>query len=550
MIFSRILPCLLTVCFLPPLAARATSEESPHLTKKGTATQLIVQGQPFLVLAGEVYNSSTSSLEYSRPIWPRLAAMHLNTVLAPISWEQLEPAEGTFDFTLVDGLINQARENKLRLVLLWFGTWKNMVSSYAPEWFRADPQRFPLVVDKAGNRLPVPSPFSVAGQAADARAFGALMKHLRTVDERQQTVIMVQVENEVGLPDSLRDCSAAAQAAFAAPVPAELAAFLHDHPDQLTRELRAVWETAGARTSGSWAEVFGDGPAASELFMAWHYARYINAVAGAGRAQYSLPLFVNAAIGRKDGKIGSYPGGGPLPLAFNLWRLAAPEIQMLSPDIYYGNFAGWCQAYTQSQNPFFIPETKGGETGPANAFLAICNYQAIGFSPFGIDDPTSSSDEFVRAYDVLAQLSPLILAHQGDGSMGAVILTPDNPTQTLKLGGYLLSIAQRRDRKSDQTTGNGYALVIADKANRFVIAGKDVQVTLTTESGSEVVELGKVEEGTFQKERWIAGRRLNGDEIMLDYGLSTLAAKNQTGTGLRFGNDGPFILRVDVFRRH
>jgi len=550
MIFSRTLPSLLSVCLVVLIATNSIPAAPPHLAKKGTATQLLVQGEPFIMLAGEVYNSSSSNLGYLAPIWPRLGAMNLNTVLVPVSWEQLEPVEGKFDFTLVDGVIDQARKNRLRVVLLWFGTWKNMVSSYAPAWFRADPKRFPLVIDDVGNGLPIPSPFSAAGQAADARAFAALMKHLRKIDEAQQTVLMVQVENEVGLPNSLRDRSPVAQAAFTAPIPGELALLLHDHPDRLTRELRAVWDSAGGRTSGSWAEIFGDGPAASELFMAWHYARYINAVASAGRAEYPVPLFVNAAIGRKDGKIGSYPGGGALPLAFNVWQLAAPEIQMLSPDIYYGNFDGWCRSYSQAGNPFFIPETHGQEIGAANAFLAIAGHNAMGFSPFGIDDPAPSSGEFARAYDVLKQLTPLILAHQGDGSMNAAVLNHDNPSQTLTLGGYTLTVAIRRPRKSVAAVDSGYALIIAEQPDRFVVAGKDVDITFAANGTlPAVVELNRVEEGIFLEGRWVPGRRLNGDEIMLDYGLSTLAAKNQTGTGLRFGAEGPTIIRATVFRR-
>jgi len=527
-----------------------TMAEAPHLVSGRTATQLSVQGRPFLVLGGEVRNSSTSSLDYMRPVWSRLAALHLNTVLAPVSWEQLEPQEGRFDFALVDGLIAGARANRLHLVLLWFGSWKNMVSSYAPQWVRANPHRFPLTVDDAGNWLPIPSTFGENTRAADAGAFGALLRHIRQTDAAEQTVIMVQVENEVGLEHSLRDRSAAAQAAFQAPLPPELADRLLHHGDGLTRELRAAWEAAGARTSGSWADVFGPGPVADELFMTWQYARYIDAVAAAGQAEYRLPFFVNAAIGRQDGKIGTYPGGGALPLGFDLWHLAAPHIQILSPDIYYGSFAGWCRAYTQSQNPLFIPETMGGDAGAANALFAIGRWNAIGISPFAIDDHPAAEDQFVRTYGLLAQLSPLILAHQGDGSMSAAVLNHDNPAQTLVLGRYALNIVLRRERKSSWVAESGYILAIAEQADRFIVAGKDVQVTFTADGAPPaVVELAKVEEGTFVNGRWVPGRRLNGDEIMLDYDLSNLAAKNQTGTGLSFGAEGPTVLRADVFRR-
>jgi hypothetical protein len=523
---------------------------APHIVRNGAATQLLVQGRPFLVLGGEVGNSSSSSLEYMRPVWPRLAGLHLNTVLAPVSWEQLEPEEGRFDFTLVDGLIEGARASRLHLVFLWFGSWKNMVSSYAPSWVRADPRRFPLTMDEAGNWLPIPSTFGENTRAADARAFRSLMRHIREVDAAEQTVIMVQVENEIGLENSSRDRCEAAQAAFAGPVPPALADRLLHHRDELTRELRAAWEAAGARTSGSWADIFGAGPLANELFMTWQYARYIDSVAAAGREEYAIPLFVNAAIGRKDGKLGSYPGGGALPLGFDLWHLAAPHVGLLSPDIYYGSFPGWCAAYAQSGNPFFIPETRAGDAGAANAFLAIGQWRAIGFSPFAIDDHPLTEDEFVRAYGVLEQLSPLILAHQGDGLMGAAALSQDNPAQVLNLGRYTLNVVLRRQRKISWVADHGYVLVIAARADRFIVAGKDVEVTFAANGAQPaVVELGKVEEGTFVNGNWMPGRRLNGDEIMLDYNLSALAAKNQTGTGLSLKAEGPAILRVDVFGR-
>jgi hypothetical protein len=539
---------LLTAATAEPVAE--TLLEQPHLVHGPVAAQLFVCGKPFLIVGGEVHNSSSSSLEYMRPIWPRLQARHLNTVLVPVSWEQVEPEEGKFDFTLTDGLIDGARANRLHLVLLWLATWKNMVSSYAPVWVRGDPNRFPLTIDEAGHGLPVPSTFSENTLASDARAFGALMRHLRQIDSAEQTVVMVQVENEVGLPDSTRDHSATAQAAFNSIVPTKLTDLLLHHQDMFTREFRAAWESAGAKTSGSWADVFGPGPLANELFMAWNYARFIDHVAAAGRAEYGIPLYVNAAIGRKDGLMGSYPGGGALPLAFNLWHVAAPNIGVLSPDIYHGSFPGWCDAYAQIGNPLFIPETNGGEAGAADAFLAFGRWNALGFSPWAIDDPDTADQALSGAYSLLEQLSPLILAHQGDGSMNAAIVNHDTPRQALMIGGYTLNVTRRRLWKSSAVADHGYVLIIEDQPNRFVVAGKDVQVTFDASSSPpKVVEFDKVEDGQYCGGLWTPGRRLNGDETVLDYNLSELAASNRTGTGLRLGPDDPTIIRASVFCR-
>jgi beta-galactosidase GanA len=196
-----------------------SSTNIPHLEKQGTAAQLIVDGRPFLGLGAELNNSSASSIEYLRPLWPIIAATNLNTVLATVSWELMEPEEGRFDFSLVDGLIQDARRYNVRLILLWFGSWKNGKSTYQPVWVKTNQQRFPLVQDETGKGLPTLSTLSDANRDADSQAFAALMKHIREIDGEAHTVIMIQVENEVGVLGPSRDHSRIANSAFAAPVP-------------------------------------------------------------------------------------------------------------------------------------------------------------------------------------------------------------------------------------------------------------------------------------------------------------------------------------------
>lgn len=284
---------------MPPAhPTRDALTPAPHLRTQGSATQLIVDGAPFLILGGELHNSSASSLEYMRPIWERMVALNFNTVLAPISWELLEPEEGVFDFTLVDGLIQDARRHELRLVLLWFGSWKNGQSSYAPVWVKQDPQRFPRVVTRAGEPLEVLTPLAESSREADARAFAALMRHIRIVDGDVHTVIMVQVENEVGVLSDTRDWSALAARAFDGAVPGALLDQLQSHRQELTPELDERWETSGFATAGSWGEVFGAGDATDEIFMAWHYARYVDEVARAGKAEYG-PAHVRERVAER-----------------------------------------------------------------------------------------------------------------------------------------------------------------------------------------------------------------------------------------------------------
>src|ERR1035438_7163055 len=123
----RVLVCAALACPLAMVAGQGQSRpvsttnalDIPHLRKQGTATQLIVDGKPFLALAGELHNNSATSLEYMKPIWAKIVASKLNTVLAGVSWAQIEPEEGKFDFSVLDGVIREARSHNLRLVLLW-----------------------------------------------------------------------------------------------------------------------------------------------------------------------------------------------------------------------------------------------------------------------------------------------------------------------------------------------------------------------------------------------------------------------------------------------
>jgi beta-galactosidase GanA len=494
----------------------------PHLRKQGNATQLVVQGQPFLVLGGELHNSSASSIAYMRPIWQRLVALNLNTVLAVVAWEQVEPTEGSFDFTLVDDLIQAAREHELRLILLWFGSWKNGVSSYVPAWVKRDYLRFPLARLHSGQSSAVLSTFAEANWQADARAFAALMQHLRDVDSSAQTVIMVQVENEVGLLGDSRDRSDAANRAFAAPVPAELIEQLQQHQAELSAELRQRWELAGFKTSGSWEQIFGAGPATDEIFMAWHYARYVDRVAAAGKVAYALPLYVNAWLNNPDPagdswasggqQPGDWPSGGALPHTLDIWRAGAPQIDLFAPDIYFGDFETWCAQYTRRGNGLFIPEMRRGADGARFVFAAIGQHGAIGTSPFGIDSIEDFDDAPIgTSYALLRQLAPLILTHQGSGAMIGFVLDADRPSITCQLGGYELLIGM--DRRPGAPIEHGYGIVIASGPDTFVGAGFGFQVTFRPATpGPALAGIEAVDEGEYQDGQWVAGRRLNGDE--------------------------------------
>jgi len=537
--------------FCGAILSGQSAPEIPRLQKQGTATQLIVDGKPFLALAGELHNSSSSSLDYMRPIWGKLAQANLNTVLAVVSWDLIEPEEGKFDFTLVDGLLEQARSNNLRVMLLWFGSWKNGMSHYVPDWVKSDFERFPRVRLRTGA-VEVLSTLSEENLKCDARAFAALMHHVREVDSQDRTVIMVQVQNEVGVLGDSRDRGELANQAFAKPVPSELMDYLRRHKDDLLPELRDVWARTGFRASGTWGEVFGSGSATDEIFMAWNYARHTNRVTEAGKAEYPLPMFVNAWIVQPEDELpGDYPSGGPQAHMHDVWRAGAPEIDILAPDIYLPDFTSICELYSRSGNPLFVPESRADVQGAANVFAAVGQFNAIGYSPFGIDsrlrDPQGGP--IAKAYKTLSQLAPLILQHQGTGTIAGISLDRRNRTAKFRVGDYTLNAGLRTNRRSSELPELGYGIFIAVGPDEYYVAGSNLQLTFSANNpGPPTVGLATLEEGVFVDGRWTPGRTLNGDAIMIDYDMASMAATHQTGTGVRFRGDDPEIMRVKLYR--
>ncbi|MDR3796660.1 MAG: DUF5597 domain-containing protein [Terracidiphilus sp.] len=509
---------ILLAAFTAYASAQPPSDGIPHLAKVGGLTHLMVDGKPFLIFGGELRNSSTSSLEYMKPIWPRMAADKMNTLLAPVSWELVEPQEGKLDFALVDGMIAAAQENHLHLVFLWFGSWKNGESVYTPAWVKSDLKRFPRAQDQQGGNLEILSAFSTANRDADAHAFAALMKHIREVDGSKHTVLMMQVENESGVLGSPRDFSPGAEAAWKNPVPDALLSFLTKNRGSLQPELLEVWRRTGFRSSGTWAEVFGTTQKAGEIFEAWQYSQYIDAVAAAGKAEYPIPMYVNAWLTQYTGEPGGeHPSGGAVSRVLDVWLAGISHIDVLAPDIYLPDLREVLSSYDHLGNPLFIPETRGGETGGANALYAF-GQGVFGFSPFAVDS-SNDNEPLALAYGALNQLAPLLTSIDRP-QMTSVVRQAGDTRAAVELGGYLLRIQYQQGpqipgppQRENMGVPSGAAIIINTAPDEFVIAGEGLTVTFLPDSqGPQHVELMNVEEGTFDNGTWMPERRLNGDE--------------------------------------
>lgn len=540
-------------------------QEPPHLEKRGGVTQLMVEGQPWLVLGCELGNSTSSSRNYMAPYWQKLKDAGVNTVLAVVSWEQTEPVEGQFDFTVVDHLLEDARSNDMKLALLWFGSWKNGITSYTPTWVKRDTKRFPLAQTPEGKSLPILTTLGDETCQADAKAFAAMMRHLKEADAKQQTVVMIQMENEVGLHGHPRDYCALAEAAYKGQVPKALTDWLSAHQDSLLPETRQAWMTGGCKTAGTWEEVFGPTDRAAEIFMAWHYAAYMDRITEAGKKEYALPVFVNAWIVQpEDTRPGNYPSGGPQAQNHDIWRAAAPHIDILSPDIYLNDFPQQLSLYARSGNPVFIPESRSGQNGAANAAYAIGAKGAIGYSPFGFerncDDEVNAT--FRSFYQKAGRIAPMMLAAQAENRIGAAWLKGDNPMRvkdTIRLGDVrivceLISSGMRNGGAPQLTGGTyapeaiGYAIAIQQTKDTYLLLGSNVRITFLPAKGKGIIGLAKVTEGDFDEQgQWQEGRWLNGDEIQLRYDLLYAVDEGFSGQGLNFGHPEPSFQSVELF---
>ena len=490
----------------------------PTLIKKDNVVQLMVNNQPYLILGGELGNSSASNMVYMQQVWPKVKKMHVNTIFAPVYWELMEPKEGNFNFTLIDRLIVEARKNQIKLVILWFGSWKNSMSCYVPQWVKTNTSRFPRAEDLNGTKQEILTPFSSNNILSDKHAFVKLMQHLKEVDSKEQTVIAIQVENEIGMLPNARTYDKLASRAFEQPIPKSLVAYLENNKSYLLPETKQVLGTFSKKTAGNWETVFGKSLATDELFMAWYYAVYVNEIALAGKQVYNLPMYVNAALNAPGKNPGEYPSAGPLPQVADIWIAGAPAIDIFAPDFYNPDFKHWSDLFTRKNNPLFIPEIRF-ETGiDAKAFFAFGNYDCLSFSPFSIESTTNPDQEPIgKTYAILKQLTPLILKYRPLGATHGFLFESDTVTQKVITGNYILQL--NHEYKLGWGAGSKKlpwpqtgVLIITVAPGEYYIAGTGVVVTFEATTTGKRAGFLSIDEGSFVNNKWTPLRRMNGDQ--------------------------------------
>ena len=522
----------------------------PKLERKGNTAHIVSNGRPMLMIGGEMGNSSASTLDDLKRYFAHLHRLGLNTVLTPVSWELIEPIEGEFDMTTLDNILVEARKNELKVVLLWFGAWKNSMSCYAPEWFKRDTKRFPRAHTIDGKPVEEASSLSKNVLEADKRAFCRIMEYLRDND-KQETVVMVQVENEIGMIEVPRDYSDDATKMYNSEVPNSLT-------DYLVKNRKTLHPYMAERFTfdnnhRTWSEVFGNDIYGEEIFQTWTYAKYAGEIAAAGRQIYDIPMFVNVALNSRDRKPGQYPSGGPLAHLIDIWHAAAPDIDVLGVDIYDKGYADWVAKYHLHNNPLFVPEIRLEDRDAMFALYAFGHHSAMGFCPFSIEDyplfanaknndmkgMDLSQDDQLNAfsaqqdilsplascYRMLRQAEPLIIERQGTGDMDAVLLTneerekeivtPDGIRLTIK---HSYSLGWEPGAKNPEWPEAACIIMRLNK-EEYLIVGSGVVVTYSDvkagkdwKKGDTRIGLAKCEVVNIADGQIQIVRHLNGDQ--------------------------------------
>jgi hypothetical protein len=496
-----------------------------------------VNGKPFFPLGAQAHNSSSYSREMFSESIKATLALNCNTVEAPIYWEVIEAKEGIYDFTSVDYMVEMCRAAKLKLVLLWFASWKNGDMSYAPNWVKLDQIRFPRVLRSDGTPVAALSAHYEANCFADTKAYTAVMAHIKKIDEKEQTVIAIQIENEPGYLRTDRDYSPKALENVKSKVPFKLLVYLETHT---CAPAYKYWKEAGLKKDVDWTAAFGFH--GYEFCEAWHLAGYIDAIAAAGKRMYNIPMYINVWLntGNPWGIPGiEYPGGGAVKRAMHIWLAAVEHLDILAPDLYEQNsyrYKEIADFYGSEENALFIPESSLNVTSACNMFYAIA-HGAVGYAVFGsescLDDQGNLVEEALPVRDsnlAVQKAMPLILKHKNTGKMYPVITHTGQTDEGYEFEEFIGTVnftthnrfdyhSRRLKFSEQQLTPRG--LIIEDEPYLFYFTGF-FNLRLIPKKSPEISKIDNyfpmpdflsIEEGHFDENGlFITDRIRNGDE--------------------------------------
>ena len=526
-----IVACLLMTVFCGLFHMVPAQAQKTYLEEINGVERLIWRGEPFLMLSGEFHNSTSTTAEYLEPAMVAAKKQHLNSVIVTVEWDQLEPEPGKYDFTCVDRIISLAEKNDLPVVIAWFGSWKNGVSSYIPGWMKRDTKKYFRAVDRKGEATDYISTFCTAAMEADSRAFSALMRHIGERD-RNNYVLFVQVENETGLWQEDMDYCPQARRAYESAVPEELISFLRSNETILPSPMMDCWVENGRKMKGDWEEVFGDNMYTPAFFMQWAYASYVQKVASAGKKQYDIPMYMNTVAmppkglmfnpgvvqgpSKHDDEAPSevpaaplfgtgnplFPSGAPVFQAIDMYHVFCPSVDFFSPDIYVPAFKDVADAYTRKDNPLFVPET-GRSASAAYYTLAQCN--GIGFSAFAIEDAYLDRD-YIGTYETLEELLPIISEYQGTGLMKGFLREGTETGTSFEIDDYIIDVRYVTEEK------RSFGLVIKTGPEDFLLSGIGAMISIRSKNEKVNVRYEFVQEGRYEDEEWAMEVLLNGDQ--------------------------------------
>ena len=498
-----------------------------------------VNGKPFFALGAQAHNSSSYNREMFAESIKATLAMNCNTLEAPVYWEVVEKTEGVFDFSCVDFMTEMCRKAQLKLVILWFASWKNGDISYAPGWVKENQTRFQRVLSGDGTPVSCLSSHYEENSKVDAKAFAALAAYIKKIDEKQQTIIALQVENEPGYLRTERDFSPKSLENLGTNVPEKLLSWLENHKSSAPY---LIWKKEGSRKNANWTDTFGFH--GYEFCEAWNLALYIDRVAAAGKKENGIPMYINVWLndGSPWGISGiEYPGGGAVAKTLHIWLAAVEHIDLVAPDIYEQNcyrFEKIANLYKTETNALFIPESSANLSGSCNMFYAI-GRGAIGYASFGIESCLDVEGN-VRPQALPARDSnlaaknaiPLIIKHRFTGKMYPVLPHTGKGDEGYEFENYIGTVnfsavhsydfhTRRMNLNEEQLTPRG--LIFEDEPDLFYLAGLfNLRLFPKKSPGlSKIVyslpvpDFLNIEEGIFDENgQFRVTRTRNGDEAM------------------------------------